>query len=233
MGDLLLSGQGAVQHHWSLLTVTLVGSTYLVACYLPSIWGALSIVGATMSTVQGFIIPALVILAVEHKAAKQAAADQHIRIRGATTGTSSSSSMSLLDSSSTLLSPLLSLPAGGMPSRVLPGEQTKSASNRSSHLHGSAGCSSAAAPDVAAAAVTSAPASLPAQQCGLHARRVVRQLTAAFVLLLGIALFVNGIVDHLLSYFHPTEEGESGNVAGRTATTSMTTIWRQLLQPPL
>eukprot|EP00775_Hariotina_reticulata_P009477 gene9477-9641_t len=232
MGDLLLSGQGAVQHHWSLLTVTLVGSTYVVACYLPSIWGALSIVGATMSTVQGFIIPALVVLAVEHKAAKQAAGYQRVRSRSATSS-NTSSSMSLVDSSSTLLSPLLSLPAGALPSHVLLGEQAKAAFSRSSHIDGNAGSSSAATPAAAGAPGTAAPAALPAQQCGQVARRVLRQLTAVFVLLLGIALLVNGIVDHLLDYFHPTEEGQSGNVAGRTSISSIPHIWRQLLQPPL
>lgn len=75
IGDMMLpGGQQAMQRHWTVLTVLLVGSVYVIACYLPSIWGALALIGATASTVQAFIIPGLVMLAVDWQASIKAAA---------------------------------------------------------------------------------------------------------------------------------------------------------------
>eukprot|EP00879_Flechtneria_rotunda_P009883 GHRR01010335.1.p1 GENE.GHRR01010335.1~~GHRR01010335.1.p1 ORF type:complete len:668 (+),score=196.20 GHRR01010335.1:198-2201(+) len=73
IGDMLLpGGQQTVQQYWHLLTFVIVGSIYGIGCYLPSIWGALALVGSTASTVQAFIIPGLVVLSVERQAAVQA-----------------------------------------------------------------------------------------------------------------------------------------------------------------
>jgi hypothetical protein len=66
----LPGGQAAVQKHWLLVTSIIVVSAGAIGCYLPSIWGALALVGATTSTVQAFIIPGLVVLSVERQAAR-------------------------------------------------------------------------------------------------------------------------------------------------------------------
>lgn len=54
------------------LTTLLVVSCAAIGAYLPSIWGALALVGATASTMQAFIIPGLIVLAVERASAKAA-----------------------------------------------------------------------------------------------------------------------------------------------------------------
>jgi hypothetical protein len=47
------------------LTYALVAGVYATAVFVPSIWAALSIVGSTASTLQGFLFPALLVLALE------------------------------------------------------------------------------------------------------------------------------------------------------------------------
>jgi hypothetical protein len=44
-----LSGSNA---RWLATTLGLTGTAYATACYLPGIWGALSLVGATAATAQ-------------------------------------------------------------------------------------------------------------------------------------------------------------------------------------
>jgi hypothetical protein len=51
--------------NWLASTGGLVATAYLTACFLPGIWGALSLTGATATTAQAWIIPALLILALE------------------------------------------------------------------------------------------------------------------------------------------------------------------------
>jgi solute carrier family 38 (sodium-coupled neutral amino acid transporter), member 2 len=65
IGDLLLGGQRAVAAHWQVMTLVLVGGAYAVGCFVPTIWSALALVGATTSTVQAFIVPGLVVLAAQ------------------------------------------------------------------------------------------------------------------------------------------------------------------------
>jgi sodium-coupled neutral amino acid transporter 2 len=50
------------------LTYGLVALVYLTAVFVPSIWAALSIVGSTASTLQGFLFPALLVLVLEPSA---------------------------------------------------------------------------------------------------------------------------------------------------------------------
>eukprot|EP00877_Chromochloris_zofingiensis_P001527 jgi/Chrzof1/11375/Cz05g34150.t1 len=65
IGDVCFGNRQAVERHWTAVTAGLVGTIYVFACFVPSIWGALSLVGSTASTVQAFIVPGLVILAVD------------------------------------------------------------------------------------------------------------------------------------------------------------------------
>eukprot|EP00882_Tetradesmus_deserticola_P012493 GHRQ01013239.1.p1 GENE.GHRQ01013239.1~~GHRQ01013239.1.p1 ORF type:complete len:419 (-),score=149.38 GHRQ01013239.1:346-1602(-) len=168
IGDLLLpGGQRAVQQHWTMLTGLLVGSVFAIACYLPSIWGALALIGATASTVQAFIIPGLIILAVDRlegtKAATAAAAAGNGR----------------LDSTRVPL------------------------------LHASA---------VGAA---------PGAASGSTAAKLSRQVTAVFVIALGVGLFANSIVDNVWDYIYPSVEDTASNRHGLMG------IYRQVLRPLL
>ena len=72
IADVVLGGHDALAPRWIPVTAALIGSAYGTACYLPSIWGALSLVGATATTTQAWIVPSLLILAVERAAAKGA-----------------------------------------------------------------------------------------------------------------------------------------------------------------
>jgi hypothetical protein len=69
LADVLLGGHDALQRRWLPATAGLVASAYATACYLPSIWGALSLVGATATTAQAWIVPSLVMLALERQLA--------------------------------------------------------------------------------------------------------------------------------------------------------------------
>ena len=58
-------GAGALARRWWLpATAALIASEYAVAICLPSIWGALTLVGATATTVQSWLVPALLSLAL-------------------------------------------------------------------------------------------------------------------------------------------------------------------------
>lgn len=65
LADVLLSGHDALASRWLPVTFGLTVTAYLTACFLPSIWGALSLVGATAATTQAWIIPSLVIMALD------------------------------------------------------------------------------------------------------------------------------------------------------------------------
>lgn len=73
IADVALGGHDALAPRWVPVTAVLIGSAYCTACYLPSIWGALSFVGATATTTQAWIVPALVMLALERAAPGAAA----------------------------------------------------------------------------------------------------------------------------------------------------------------
>jgi hypothetical protein len=76
-----------VQQHWQWLTVALVSTVYGIACFVPSIWGVLGLVGATASTVQAWIIPGLVILTLNRlQAAGQALSRQPSEAAAAAAG---------------------------------------------------------------------------------------------------------------------------------------------------
>jgi hypothetical protein len=68
----MLGGHEGLTKRWLPVTMGLVVTIYLTACFLPSIWDALSLVGATATTMQAWIIPALLVLAVDRR---QAAAE--------------------------------------------------------------------------------------------------------------------------------------------------------------
>jgi amino acid permease len=166
IGDMMLpGGQRAVQQHWTTLTVLLVGSVFAIACYLPSIWGALALIGATASTVQAFIVPGLVILAVDRiestKAATAAAAGR-------------------LDSACV---PLLNASVGG-----------------------------------------AAPGTKP----GSAAAKLLRQVTAVFVIVLGVGLFANSIVDNLWDYIYPSADDRSSSDGQ-----GLMHVYRKVLRPLL
>lgn len=167
IGDLMLpGGQRAVQQHWTALTVLLVGSVFAIACYLPSIWGALALIGATASTVQAFVVPGLVILAVDRIESKAATA-------------ASAAAAGRVDSARV---PLLSASVGS-------------------------------------GAASSEPRSAAA--------KLLRQATAVFVIVLGVGLFANSIVDNLWDYIFPSADDKSGEGP------ALMQVYRQLLQPLL
>jgi hypothetical protein len=151
-----------VQKHWLLITTLIVVSASAIGCYLPSIWGALALVGATTSTVQAFIIPGLVILSVERAAAKAGAAQA-------------------ASSSEGLAAPLLA-PSGDAEAAV-----ADSSRGRSQH--------------------TSAPAFKVDREPQAPWLCVVRQLLAAFAVVVGVALFANSVVEAVWRYAHPRAEG--------------------------
>lgn len=66
----LAAGRGSLaaqlsDGRWAGLSWLLVASQFSVAVFVPSIWGLLSLVGSTASTMQAFIIPGCIILALE------------------------------------------------------------------------------------------------------------------------------------------------------------------------
>lgn len=67
LADVALGGAPALSRRWLPATAALTASAYATACYLPSIWDALTLVGATSTTVQSWIMPALIILCVERR----------------------------------------------------------------------------------------------------------------------------------------------------------------------
>jgi hypothetical protein len=153
-----------VQKHWLLITTLIVVSASAIGCYLPSIWGALALVGATTSTVQAFIIPGLVILSVERAASKAGAAQA---------GASSSSEG--------LAAPLLA-PSGDAEAAVADSSRGRSGQ-------------------------PSAPAFKVDREPQAPWVCVVRQLLAAFAVVVGVALFGNSVVEALWRYVHPRAEG--------------------------
>jgi len=70
LADVLLGGHDALSSRWVPVTACIVGTSYFTACFLPTIWGALTLVGATATTTLSWIIPALLILAVERIVAR-------------------------------------------------------------------------------------------------------------------------------------------------------------------
>lgn len=161
-----------MQKHWLRITTLLVLSASAIGCYLPSIWGALALVGATTSTVQAFIIPGLVIISVERVAAKalaassshtgRAAAAQHDREHGLST-------------------PLL---AGSADAEA-----------------GATGMQSAAGAGVPAGSYKVDRPVQPRWLC------ICRQIVAVFAIFVGVALFLNSVLEALWSYVHPRAEG--------------------------
>ncbi|KAF6236268.1 transmembrane amino acid transporter protein-domain-containing protein [Scenedesmus sp. NREL 46B-D3] len=171
IGDLMLpGGQRAVQQHWTTLTALLVGTVFAIACYLPSIWGALALIGATASTVQAFIVPGLVILAVDRVESTKAATAAATAAAAAGAGRPDSTRVPLLHAS------------GG-------------------------GAVAGAAPGSAAA-------------------KLLRQATAVFVIVLGVGLFANSIVDNLWDYISPSVD-DTARSPGLMA------VYRQMLRPLL
>ncbi|GBF92964.1 amino acid transporter [Raphidocelis subcapitata] len=71
LGEVLLGGHeelaASSNRRWLGATAALTGTAYATACFLPGIWGALSLVGATAATAQAWIIPSLIILALDSK----------------------------------------------------------------------------------------------------------------------------------------------------------------------
>jgi hypothetical protein len=196
LGDQFLpGGQATVKKHWLLVTTILVISAGAIGCYLPSIWGALALVGATTSTVQAFIIPGLVIISVERAAAKAVAT-----AAPASSANDTAAWVAQSEAEHGLSVPLLAdagdadaAAAAAMPSHL---EELR---ERSSHA------SRFGSPAVAAAAggglfkVDRAPQ--PVWLC------VLRQVVAVLAVAVGVALFANSVLEALWRYAHPHAEG--------------------------
>jgi hypothetical protein len=199
LGDQFLpGGQATVKKHWLLITAILVVSAGAIGCYLPTIWGALALVGATTSTVQAFIIPGLVIMSVERAAAKAIAAAAAAPASRAN-GTAAWAAQS--EAEQRLSMPLLA-DAGDA-------DAAAAAAATHSHVDARRGRSSHASrfgpPAVAAAAsealfkVDRAPQ--PVWLC------VMRRVVAAFAVAVGVGLFLNSVLEALWRYAHPHAEG--------------------------
>lgn len=189
LGDQFMpGGQATVQKHWLSITTLLVVSAGAIGCYLPSIWGALSLVGATTSTVQAFIIPGLVILSVERAAAKALAADR------AAAGNSGSMAGWLAQGEE----------EQGLSAPLLAASQADGDDSGSRRRGSSSGQQSA--PRLAAGAAGGASFKVdrepqPAWLC------VMRQMVAVFAVIVGVGLFANSVLEALWQYAHPHAEG--------------------------
>lgn len=189
IGDLMLpGGQRAVFENWQVLTVALVGSVYGIGCYLPSIWGALAMIGATASTVQAFIIPGLVVLSVE-RAGKQSR-------RVGRRGVAQQQEQQEGGLSAAFLAP-------DRDEESVP-PQLSSAVNSSTQ----AAMHHSAAP--AAATFTRA-------KQGLVVERLLRQAVAVLVIVLGVGLFANAMLDFAWGYIHPRKAGATDNQLSYTS----------------
>ncbi len=67
LADVLLGSHDALTARWIPVTAAIMGTSFCTACFLPTIWDALTLVGATATTTLSWIIPALLILAVERR----------------------------------------------------------------------------------------------------------------------------------------------------------------------
>jgi hypothetical protein len=67
LADVWLGGHDALAPRWLPVTIGLTAAAFLVACFLSSIFDALSVVGATATTTLSWIIPALLMLVVERR----------------------------------------------------------------------------------------------------------------------------------------------------------------------
>lgn len=183
LGDQFLpGGQATVQKHWLSITTVLVVSAGAIGCYLPSIWGALALVGATTSTVQAFIIPGLVILSVERAAAKALAAARAAPGSGGTHSGSTAAWRAQGEAEQGLSAPLLAAFQGHVD-----GDEG-GRGRRSQHAAGGASFKVDRAPQ-------------PAWLC------VMRQVVAVFAVIVGVGLFANSVLEALWQYAHPHAEG--------------------------
>ncbi|KAI8474958.1 MAG: transmembrane amino acid transporter protein-domain-containing protein [Monoraphidium minutum] len=71
IADVALGGHDALARRWLPVSAALIASAAATAAALPSIWGALALVGATATTAQAWIVPALIILSLERAAARR------------------------------------------------------------------------------------------------------------------------------------------------------------------
>jgi amino acid permease len=76
VGEALLGGHEQTSNHWASVTAALVVATYTFACFLPSIWSALSLVGSATCTVMAFAIPGMVVLATQRQSRKRRAQER-------------------------------------------------------------------------------------------------------------------------------------------------------------
>jgi hypothetical protein len=71
LADVFLGGHDALASRWIPVTLLLTAVAYGTACFLASIFSALSLVGATATTMLSWVIPALLILVVERRGLAQ------------------------------------------------------------------------------------------------------------------------------------------------------------------
>jgi hypothetical protein len=183
----LPGGQAAVQKHWLLVTSLIVVSAGAIGCYLPSIWGALALVGATTSTVQAFIIPGLVILSVERQAA-----------RGNTAAARSAAAAAQRSGGQGMHTPLLADAAeveAGVAGLGMADGHTVS-------RLGAAAAEAGAEEARGSFKVTRAPQ--PPWLC------VARQLVALVAVVIGCGLLCNSVAETVWQYAHPHAEGMVG-----------------------
>jgi amino acid permease len=76
VGEALLGGHEQTARHWTPVTAALVAATYTLACYLPSIWSALSLVGSATCTIMAFAVPGALMLATRSRAKKRLAQER-------------------------------------------------------------------------------------------------------------------------------------------------------------
>jgi len=175
LADVLLGGHDALSARWAPATAGLVATAYLTACFLPSIWTALSLVGATATTMQAWIIPSLLVLVLERRPGRWGGG----AVRGKDEqqeeeGGGSSRAAAVVGAEGSLAAAA----AGG---------------------GGGGGGRSAASFDAAAAGIIlrssgSIAGSAAADGDSRHAR-YSRQTLATVILLIGVALFVNAFID--------------------------------------
>lgn len=197
----LPGGQATVKKHWMLITTLIVASAGAIGCYLPSIWGALALVGATTSTVQAFIIPGLVILSVERAAARGLAVAAAARADRRANGNTAFVTQGEMEQG--LSTPLLA-GAGDAGTDVSAGESIAGAAagstpRRSRHAVSRFESCPAAALAQPSFKVDRAPQ--PAWLCAL------RQAVAVFAIVVGVGLFANSVLEALWRYAHPHAEG--------------------------
>jgi solute carrier family 38 (sodium-coupled neutral amino acid transporter), member 2 len=76
IGEAVLGGHEQTAKHWTPVTAALVAASYAVACFLPSIWSALSLVGSATCTVMAFAVPGLLMLATRRAAKRRRAQER-------------------------------------------------------------------------------------------------------------------------------------------------------------